>query len=215
MPLIGSARVHAFRSHTGIVDSYLFLREDALKRYWNHIDSHKEYEDRIVGVRHDKYHFLPNDIIKDYTVFEFEDWVNIIPVTRDGDIVMIRQWRHGVQKETLEIPGGLISHDDIGHAEAAIREMTEETGYYSDNVIHIGTVEPNPAIQTNRCYTYLATDAFLRTHQNLDPTEAIRVELIKKEQLYGMIKAGEITHGLVVAAFAFLMLHEKGKWDNN
>ncbi|MBN2298086.1 MAG: NUDIX hydrolase, partial [Deltaproteobacteria bacterium] len=176
-----------------------------MKRYWNHIDSQKMYKDRIVDVRHDKYHFLPNDIIKDYTVLEFGDWVNIIPVTQDGHIVMIRQWRHGIQSETLEIPGGLISQDDISPADAAVREMAEETGYHSDNVIHIGTVEPNPAIQTNRCYTYLARDAYLHAQQNLDPTEAISVELMNREQIYRMIKSSEITHGLVVAAFAFLM----------
>ncbi len=182
-----------------------------MKRYWNHLDSQKMFKNRIVDVRHDKYHFLPNDIIKDYTVLEFGDWVNIIPVTQDGAIVMIRQWRHGIRRETLEIPGGLISHDDTSPADAAIREMTEETGYHSDNVIHIGTVEPNPAIQTNRCHTYLAKDAYLRTVQNLDPTEAIKVELMKKEHIYGMIRSNEITHGLVIAAFAFLLLHERGE----
>lgn len=182
-----------------------------MKKYWNYIDSQRVYEDRIVGVRHDKYHFLPNDIIKDYTVLEFEDWVNIIPVTKDGHVVMIRQWRHGVRRETLEIPGGLISPEDTSPADAAIREMAEETGYHSNNVIHIGTVEPNPAIQANRCHTYLADDAYLHSPQNLDPTEAISMELMKKEHIYRMIRSHEITHSLVVAAFAFLMLHEKGK----
>ena len=180
-----------------------------MKKYWNLLNSKQIYENPIVGVRQDKYHFLPNDIIKDFTVLEFGDWVNIIPITKDGDIVMIRQWRHGVQRECLEIPGGLISDDDTDPRTAAVREMQEETGYHSDDIIHIGTVEPNPAIQTNKCHTYLAADAYLNARQNLDPTEAIKVELVKKEHVYRMITSGEITHGLVVAAFAYLMLHEK------
>lgn len=181
-----------------------------MKKYWNHLSSQKKYENPIVGVRQDRYHFLPNDIIKDFTVLEFGDWVNIIPITHDGHVVMIRQWRHGVKRETLEIPGGLISDDDADPRYAAAREMQEETGYHSKDIIHIGTVEPNPAIQSNTCHTYLASDAYHNAPQNLDPTEAIGVELIKKERVYDMIRSGEITHGLVVAAFAYLMLHEKG-----
>ena len=180
-----------------------------MKKYWNRLDANIIYENPIVGVRLDKYHFLPNDIIKDFTVLEFGDWVNIIPITKDGHIVMIRQWRHGVQRECLEIPGGLISDEDADPRYAAVREMQEETGYHSDNVIHLGTVEPNPAIQTNTCHTYLAADAYLGSRQNLDPTEAIEVELIKKERVFDMIRSGEITHGLVIAAFAYLMLHER------
>ena len=182
-----------------------------MKKYWNHLGSHTIYENPIVAVRQDKYHFLPNDIVKNFTVLEFGDWVNIIPITKDGDIVMIRQWRHGVQRECLEIPGGLISPEDPDPRHAALREMQEETGYHSERVIHIGTVEPNPAIQTNKCHTYLATDAYLNASQNLDPTEAIKVELVKLEDIYRMITSGEITHGLVVAAFAYLMIHERDR----
>ena len=119
-----------------------------VKKYWNRMDSRSVFKNRIVDLRLEKYHFLPNDIIKDFTVLDFQDWVNIIPITHDGRIVMIRQWRHGIRRETLEIPGGLISPDDPDPSDAAVREMMEETGYFSDNIIHIGTVEPNPAIQT-------------------------------------------------------------------
>lgn len=179
-----------------------------MKRNWNFLKSRLAYENRIVKVREDTYHFLPNNIVHDFMVMEFSDWVNIIPVTAEGDIVMIRQYRHGVKRETFEIPGGLISAEDTDPAEAGIREMTEETGYISDDVIHIGTVEPNPAIQNNRCHTYLARNAVIGSGQNLDPTEAIKVELVKHAKVYDMIRQGHITHGLVVAAFAHLMIHE-------
>lgn len=179
-----------------------------MRRYWNFMRSHIRYENRIVKVREDTYHFLPNDIVQDFTVFEFGDWVNIIPVTYAGEVVLIRQYRVGVRRETLEIPGGLISDEDMDPAEAAVREMIEETGYSSDDVIHIGTVEPNPAIQNNRCHTYLARNAVLTSGQNLDPTEAIKIELVEKSKVYGMISQGRITHSLVIAAFAHLLIHE-------
>jgi len=80
-----------------------------MKKDWNYLYSKTVYKNRLVNVRQDKYHFLPNDIIKDFTVFELGDWVNIIPITESGDIVTIRHYRHGVRRDTLEIPGGLIS----------------------------------------------------------------------------------------------------------
>ncbi|MGC9323686.1 MAG: NUDIX hydrolase [Desulfomonilia bacterium] len=180
-----------------------------MKRYWNHLDTRTIFTNRIVSLRQDTYHFLPNDIIKDFTVFEFGDWVNIIPMTSRGEVVLIRQYRHGVMRETIEIPGGLVSEGDADPAEAALREMEEETGYFSTDVIHIGTVEPNPAIQTNRCFTFLARNVHQRSPQMLDATEAIHVDLVGKDTVYSMIRSGEITHGLVVAAFAYLLLHEQ------
>lgn len=179
-----------------------------MKKDWNYLYSKTVYKNRLVNVRQDKYHFLPNDIIKDFTVFELGDWVNIIPVTESGDIVTIRQYRHGVRRDTLEIPGGLISKEDSSPMEAAVREMTEETGYMSTDVVHIGTVEPNPALQTNRCYSFLASNCCLASDQMLDPTEAIMVELVRKDQIYRLIREQKITHGLVIAAFAHLLIYE-------
>jgi ADP-ribose pyrophosphatase len=179
-----------------------------MKKDWNYLYSKTVFKNRLVNVRQDKYHFLPNDIIKDFTVFELGDWVNIIPITEDGHIVTIRQYRHGIRRDTLEIPGGLVSEEDSSPMEAAVREMTEETGYISTDVVHIGTVEPNPALQTNKCYSYLARNCYVVADQALDPTESIKVELIKKEDVYKMIKEQKITHGLVVAAFAHLLIYE-------
>jgi 8-oxo-dGTP pyrophosphatase MutT (NUDIX family) len=179
-----------------------------MKKDWNYLYSKTVFKNRLVNVRQDKYHFLPNDIIKDFTVFELQDWVNIIPITDDGYVVTIRQYRHGVRRDTLEIPGGLISETDSSPMEAAVREMTEETGYISTDVVHIGTVEPNPALQTNRCFSYLARNCYPASDQRLDPTEAIQVELNKKEDIYQMIQGQKITHGLVVAAFAHLLIYE-------
>jgi 8-oxo-dGTP pyrophosphatase MutT (NUDIX family) len=182
-----------------------------MKKDWNYLYSKTVFKNRIVCVRQDKYHFLPNDIIKDFTVFELGDWVNIIPITGEGRIVTIRQYRHGIRRDTIEIPGGLISEDDSDPMEAAVREMEEETGFHSKDVVHIGTVEPNPALQTNRCFTFLARNVTQKSQQMLDPTESIKVELTKKEEVYRMIRETKITHGLVVAAFAHLMLFEAGR----
>jgi len=179
-----------------------------VKRHWNFLESRVAYQNRIVEVREETYRFVPNGIVQDFTVLGFADWVNIIPITPDEKVVMIRQYRLGTRSETLEIPGGLISEDDTDPAEAALREMIEETGYHSDEVVHIGTVEPNPAIQNNRCYTYLACNAVPVSGQSLDPTEAIEVELVDRKDIPALIRTSCITHGLVLAAFAHLMIYE-------
>jgi ADP-ribose pyrophosphatase len=177
-----------------------------MKSEWVKLGSREIYRNRILRLREDAYHFIPNDIKKDFTVIEFSDWVNVIPLTTEGDIVMIKQFRHGTDSVTLEIPGGLVEKDDNSPSVAALREMQEETGYFSDEMIHLGTVEPNPAIQTNHCHTFLARNAYLKSPQDFDPTESIKLELINAEKVLEMIRAGSITHGLVVAAFAFYML---------
>lgn len=180
-----------------------------MKRHWELIGSDTVFHDRIMKVRHDRYHFVPNDLLRDFTVLEFADWVNVIPITPEGEVVMIRQYRLGTRRETLEVPGGLISGHDPDPGGAALRELTEETGYYSDEVIHIGTVEPNPAIQNNRCFTFLARNAVPVSAQSLDPTEAIDVELVRRQDITTLIRTSRITHSLVIAAFAHLVLHEQ------
>jgi ADP-ribose pyrophosphatase len=177
-------------------------------RYWKYLEGRTVYQNRIMKVREDRYHFSRGDVVQDYTVIQFPAWVNIIPITDRDEVVLIRQFRHGVRRETLEIPGGLISGSDTDPREGAIREMEEETGFSSHDVVHIGTVEPNPAIQDNLCHSFLARNARPVSAQNLDPTEAIKVELVKRDEVFRMIRDGRITHGLVVAAFAFLMLYE-------
>jgi ADP-ribose pyrophosphatase len=137
-----------------------------------------------------------------FDVLTFAHWVNVVAVTDKGKFVMARQYRNGTDKLTLEIPGGAIDPGE-DPVIAAARELEEETGYTSQKLTLIGTAEPNPAFQTNLCYTYLATGAKKTSVQNLDPCEEIEVVEFSKEEIKQMIKSGEINHALVVAAFYY------------
>ncbi len=92
--------------------------------------------------------------------------MNVIALTDREDVVLIRQYRHGIGEVTLEIPGGLMDADEP--LAAAKRELLEETGYRAEEWIDLGYVHPNPAIQNNRCYTFLALGAKLAGAQSLD-----------------------------------------------
>jgi 8-oxo-dGTP pyrophosphatase MutT (NUDIX family) len=140
-----------------------------------------------------------------FYVLQTWDWANIIPITEDNQVVMIRQFRAGTRSITLEIPGGLVDPEDRSPLEAARREMREETGYDSDEIVPLGTVHPNPAIMNNRCYSFLANNVALTGVQELDQGEDIDVSLIALERIPDLIRSGEITHGLVLNAFQWFM----------
>jgi 8-oxo-dGTP pyrophosphatase MutT (NUDIX family) len=126
--------------------------------------------------------------------------VNVIPITPQDDVVLIRQYRHGTREITLEIPGGLVEKNDTPEM-AAVRELYEETGYRASQMISLGGVHPNPAIQNNKCYTFLARDVSLVGDQHLDEKEDIEVLLRPLSEIPRLIRNGDITHALVLAAF--------------
>jgi 8-oxo-dGTP pyrophosphatase MutT (NUDIX family) len=123
---------------------------------------------------------------------------------------LIRQYRHGIREITLEIPGGLVEQNDTPET-AAIKELHEETGYRESQIVPLGNVHPNPAIQNNACYTFLATNVFLAGNQEQDEKEDIEVLLRPLPEIPRLIREGEITHALVLAAFyRFYMEYERG-----
>lgn len=140
----------------------------------------------------------------DFWVMEFTDWVNIIPLTADDKVVMVRQFRHGIEDFTLEIPGGMVDREDSDALFAARRELWEETGYESADIVRLGEVHPNPALQKNRCFSFLARGASLTHKPQLDGTEEIEVVLVPRAEIAERIAGGEISHALVITAFAFL-----------
>jgi ADP-ribose pyrophosphatase len=136
----------------------------------------------------------------DFVVLESAPWVNVVPLTRDQEVVLIRQYRHGIGEVTLEIPGGLVEAADTP-IQAAQRELMEETGFVGETWVDLGYVHPNPAIQNNRCHTFLALGVTPAGPQALDEKEDIEVLLRPLAEIPRLIREGEISHALVVAAF--------------
>ena len=148
-----------------------------------------------------------------FYLFKSRDWCNIIPVTEDGKIVMVKQFRAGINEHTVEIPGGVADGVDRDIQESALREMTEETGYTlvpGARCVKLGASFPNPAIQDNRTHSFVVGPVRKTQEQKLDPGEMIDVVEVPFAQIPEMIRSGEISHALMLNAFLFLAL-EKGK----
>jgi len=142
---------------------------------------------------------LPNGNFLNAIVFEFTAWANVLAITKDNQAVLIRQYRHGVQDVMWEIPGGVVEEGE-DPIEGVRRELLEETGYTSSKIIPLGKFHPNPAIQTNTMYCFLALDAEKVTEQHLDGMEEIEVHLVPLDALISIIQRGEFLHALQVAA---------------
>lgn len=133
----------------------------------------------------------------DYYVLRSPDWVNVVAETVEGQVVLVRQWRHGVALPTLEIPGGLLDPGE-DPVEAALRELREETGFASDDAQLIGRVHPNPALLDNVCHTVWARGCRQVGEPQPDAGEDLETVLADAEALRGWTLDGTISHAVVI-----------------
>ncbi|MFM2151855.1 MAG: hypothetical protein RL199_290 [Pseudomonadota bacterium] len=139
---------------------------------------------------------------RDYFRIGAGDWVNVVALTPENDVLLVRQERHGVEAFTMELPGGMVDPGETPAA-AALRELAEETGYAAAEVELLGWVHPNPALQGNRCWSFLARGAVRHetTHSPLGhDDEEIELVRVPFADLRRLTREGVITHALVVSA---------------
>lgn len=145
----------------------------------------------------------------DFYVLDAPDWINVVPLTSSGEVVMIEQYRHGTDEVTLEIPGGMVDDGETPR-EAAARELLEETGYSASKLIYLGRSRPNPAIQNNWIHTFLAQPAERVAEPLFEGTEQTLVRLVQLSDVPRLITRGVITHSLVIVGFHLLDLYQRG-----
>lgn len=142
---------------------------------------------------------LPNGKVYDeYYVLEYPDWVNMIAVTTDGQVLLERQWRQALGEISTEIPAGVIEQGESPLA-AAQRELAEETGYTGGQWTELLTLAPNSSTMNNRCHCFLAQGVSLTEAQHLDETEDLQVMLTPEAEVFEMLKRGDFHQAMMVA----------------
>jgi len=173
---------------------------------WITKNENKEYDTPIFNIFKRRAQLPEEDLETDFYVIKAPSWVNVVAVTADQQLILVEQFRHGIEELTVEVPGG-VNDAGEGPLETARRELREETGYVSDEWTSLGSVTSNPAILDNRTWFFLAEHCRFEGLQQLDRHEHIRVLKQPVGAFLRDVRDGRIHHSLVVAAAARWMLH--------
>lgn len=177
---------------------------------WKKTSSKEIADCRVFKVRVDYCERESDGKESTFFVTENADWANIIALTKEMEVVLIEQFRHGIGEVILEIPGGMIDEDENPET-AARRELVEETGFTAKEFILLGKSRPNPAISNNWLYHYLALDCGKTHETTFDEHESVVSKLVPLNKIQNLISSEKITHTMVIAAFYLydLKMNEK------
>ena len=183
------------------------MNSSASPARWEKLGETTRAQTRVLDLLSVRYRHPVRNVERDFVVIGAPDWCNVIALTPDHRLVLVRQFRYGINEFSLEIPGGMIDPGEAPIA-AAVRELREETGYVGKNVRLLASVHPNPAIQNNRCHFVLVEDATLQAPLGWDHDEEIEVLTTPVDEVYAAVRAGRITHALVVGG----LMHFEPIW---
>lgn len=173
---------------------------------WELLEESVYADCRVFSVMRRRYRHPAKKTTGDFFVLDSSNWVNVIALTPEKQMVLVSQFRFGTHDLSIEIPGGMIDEGE-DPLEGGVRELREETGFAGGRPRLIGSVHPNPAIQNNRCYFLLIEDARKVAETEWDHHEELAGGLVDVEEVFEMARTGEITHSLVLNALLFFQPH--------
>ncbi|MDR4306071.1 NUDIX hydrolase [Chelatococcus sambhunathii] len=178
-----------------------------MTRHWTTVSSRTVLSDRWIDVRADSCRTASGVPVEPYYVLSYPDWVHVVALTAEDEIVLVRQYRHAVAETVLEVPGGAVDASDADLAQAARRELVEETGFDADEFQAVSTLYPNPAIQTNRVHVFLARNARRCGEQRLDlGEEGMEALTIPVGDVVGRLADGLLGQSMHAAAVTMALM---------
>lgn len=172
---------------------------------WKILSSQHLVQNHFISIRVDRCQLPTGQEIEPYFVIEYRPWVNVVAVTQENQVVLVRQYRHGLGMNVLELPGGTLDPGETSPMDAMQRELLEETGYQAENWVQIGKVSPNPAANTNYAYCFFASNARLVAEQHLDETEDLEVVLMPVNQVLEATRKGELLQAIHISSVFFAL----------
>ncbi|WP_414661262.1 NUDIX hydrolase [Horticoccus sp. 23ND18S-11] len=172
---------------------------------WEKLGQRSQLQTRVFEVRGTRYRHPVRLTEREFVVIHAPDWVNVVAVTTDERIVLVRQFRYGIDEFSLEVPGGVMEAGE-DPVTAGLRELREETGFHGASARLLGNVHPNPAIQANRCHFVLVEGAERAHELEWDTDEELQVTTPTVAEVLALAHAGAIVHGLALNA---LMMFEQ------
>lgn len=166
---------------------------------WKTIEKKQIFKTGFVTINSEKCELPDGRIMPNYYILQLPHWVNIVPFTEEGEVILIKQYRHATGEVHWEVPGGAV-HGGEDPRLGALRELEEETGYTSKRLVAIAENFPNPALQDNKIYTYIAFETTFKGEQELDPFEQIEVHKIAYKDFRNWVREGKFNHNIVVAS---------------
>jgi 8-oxo-dGTP pyrophosphatase MutT (NUDIX family) len=170
--------------------------------HWENLGQTLIAPTRIFDLCSVRYRHPVRAIERDFYVINSRDWVNVVALTADHQLVLVNQFRYGIDRLSWEVPGGII---DAGEdpVVAGLRELVEETGFTGENARLIGQIHPNPAIMNNRCHFVFVENCVRESALKWDPDEEIQIATLPAEQVLQEAHTGLITHSLALNALFF------------
>lgn len=173
---------------------------------WKTISSELLFDDRWFKVRKEVCKTPGGKIVDPYYVYDFPTWVGAVPVTAEGKVIMVRQYRHALGETCIEIPGGCVDDTDEDHEKAIARELLEETGYQFSAYKYLGRISPNPSTNSNLLHMFLATGGEKIAEQQLDENEEIELEFFTINELKQLIKENKIVQSMHVSCILYALI---------
>lgn len=176
---------------------------------WTLLDKQLAFQARIFRVMLARWLLPRTQVEQTFTVIESADFVNVVALDTDNNFVMIRQFRLGTERFTLETPGGMVDPGEHPR-DTAERELYEESGYRPERIVSLGFIEPNPAIFNNRAHLFLAEGCVRVGAQVLDEGEDIEVLTLPHDEVLAMLYDGRLPHALTAMSLHRYLLYKAG-----